>query len=214
LFTILLPVALMLISTVASLSLGSGHPVRIWADFIGSPLVSLLVAVLVSMYVFGFARGFSSAAILNFMESCLGPVASILLVVGAGGGFSKVLDASGTGAAIASMARDFKASPLLLAWIVASLIRIGVGSATVAVTMTAGIFAVMLPAFPGVNRELLVLSMGAGSIILSHLNDGGFWFVKEYLNLSVPETFKSWTVMETILSVTALALVLVLDLFL
>ena len=213
LFTILLPVALMLVSTIGNLTWPTGHRMRAWADFVGSPMVSLLIAVLVSMYTFGFARGFSAAPILKFMEACLAPVASILLVVGAGGGFSKVLDASGTGAAIASIARDLNASPLILAWLVAALIRVAVGSATVAVTMTAGIFAVMLPAFPEANRELLVLSMGAGSIILSHLNDGGFWFVKEYLDLSVAETFKSWTAMETILSVAGLAFVLLLDLF-
>jgi GntP family gluconate:H+ symporter len=212
LFTILLPVALMLISTVANLTLSPNHRLRAWADFVGSPLIALLIAVLVSIYTFGVARGFAASEILKFMESCLGPVASILLIVGAGGGFSKVLDVSGTGAAIAAFARDLNVSPLILAWLIAALIRIAVGSATVAVTMTAGIMATMLPTFPGVNRELLVLAMGAGSIILSHLNDGGFWFVKEYLGLTVEQTFKSWTVMETLLSVAAFMLILLLDL--
>jgi gluconate:H+ symporter, GntP family len=213
LFTILLPVALMLIATLADLTLSSENRARAWADFLGSPLVSLLSAVLVAIYSFGFARGFSSSEILKFMEACLGPVATILLVVGGGGGFSKVLDASGTGGAIASLARDFNVSPLILAWVIAALIRVAVGSATVAVTMTAGLMAALLPAFHEVNRELLVLAMGAGSLILSHLNDGGFWFVKEYLNLSVQQTLKSWTVLETILAVVAFGLVLLLDVF-
>jgi GntP family gluconate:H+ symporter len=213
LFTILLPVGLMLLATLADLTLPAGNRARAWADFLGSPLVSLLIAVLVSTYSFGLARGFSSGEILKFMEACLGPVATILLVVGGGGGFSKVLDASGTGTAIASLARSFDVSPLILAWVIAALIRIAVGSATVAVTMTAGLMAALLPAFQDVNRELLVLAMGAGSLILSHLNDGGFWFVKEYMNLSVQQTLKSWTVLETILAVVAFGLLLLLDLF-
>jgi GntP family gluconate:H+ symporter len=99
----------------------------------------------------------------------------------------------------------------LLGWFVAALIRMATGSATVAITMAAGIMAPVVAGVPGVHLELLILAMGAGSIILSHVNDGGFWFVKEYFNLTVPETLKTWTVMETIISVVALVLVLMLD---
>ena len=103
-------------------------------------------------------------------------------------------------------------SPLLFGWLVAALIRVATGSATVAITMAAGIVAPIVANTPGVKLELLVIAMGAGSVILSHVNDGGFWFVKEYFNMTVPQTLKTWTVMETIISVVALVLVLLLNL--
>ena len=211
LFTILLPVILMVLATVADLALPPKHGMRVAASFVGSPLVAMLVAVLFSFYSFGWSCGFSRQQILDFMESCVGPAASIFLVVGAGGGFSKVLDESGAGKAIASLAGDLQLSPLLLGWLIAAAIRVAVGSATVTITMTAGLMAPIAVAHPELNRELLVIAMGAGSLILSHLNDGGFWFVKEYLNLSVPQTLKTWTVLETIIAVSALGGVLVLD---
>ncbi len=208
LFTILLPVALMLLATVADVSLPKDNRARVWADFLGAPLTSMTVAVLFSFYSFGGACGFDRRQILKFTEDCVGPAASILLVVGAGGGFSKVLDYSGADDAIAGLARHANLSPLLLGWLAAALIRVAVGSATVAITMAAAMVAPVAAAVPGTNAELLVVAMGAGSLILSHLNDGGFWFVKEYLNLTVPQTLKTWTVLETIISVVALGLVL------
>ena len=132
-------------------------------------------------------------------------------MVGAGGGFNKVLVSSGVGEAIASLSRDSRISLLLLGWVVAALIRVATGSATVAISTAAGIVAPIAASTPGTNLELLVLSMGAGSVILSHVNDGGFWFVKEYFNMSVGQTLKTWTVMETIVSIVALLLVLLLD---
>lgn len=211
LLTILLPVLLMVTATVADLSLPREHSTRIAADFIGSPLVAMLIAVLFSFYSFGWRCGFSRQQILDFVESCVGPAASIFLVVGAGGGFSKVLDESGAGKAIARVAGDLQLSPLLLGWLIAVAIRIAVGSATVTITMTAGLMAPIAAAHPSLNRELLVLAIAAGSLILSHLNDGGFWFVKEYLNMTVTQTLKTWTVLVTIMSVAALIGVLLLN---
>ena len=127
-------------------------------------------------------------------------------------GFSRVLDQGGVGKAIAELARGAHLSPLLLGWLVAALIRVATGSATVAITMAAGIVAPIAAGTPGVPLELLIIAMGAGSLILSHVNDGGFWFVKEYFNLTVPQTLKTWTVMETIISLVALVLVLLLNL--
>ena len=213
LFTILLPVLLMVLATVADLSLPPKHAMRIAADFIGSPLVAMLIALLVSFYSFGANCGFRRQQILEFMESCVAPAASIFLVVGAGGGFSKVLEQSGAGKEIARLAADLQLSPLLLGWLIAAAIRVAVGSATVTITMTAGLMLPIAIAHPELNRELLVIAMGAGSLILSHLNDGGFWFVKEYLNMSVPQTLKTWTVLETIIAVSALAGVLIIDRF-
>ncbi len=211
LFTILLPVLLMLVATVADVTLTKGSRLREWADLIGSPLIAMLAATLVSFYTFGARCGFDRRQILKFTEECLGPAASIMLIVGAGGGFSKVLDYSEVDRAISSLVAGSPISPLLLGWLVAALIRVAVGSATVTITMAAAIMLPAASAAPGTNRELLVIAMGAGSLILSHLNDGGFWFVKEYFNLTVPQTLKTWTVMETIISVTALVLTLALN---
>ena len=133
-------------------------------------------------------------------------------MVGAGGGFGKVLDVSGVDDAISDLAKGMQLSPLLLGWLVAAAIRIAVGSATVAITLASAIMAPIALATP-VNKELLVIAMGAGSVILSHLNDGGFWFVKEYFNLTVEQTLKTWTVLETIVSVVGLALVLLASRF-
>jgi GntP family gluconate:H+ symporter len=135
-----------------------------------------------------------------------------MLVVGGGGGFSKVLEKAGVAEAIAQFATGLNLSPLLLGWLIAVLIRVAVGSATVTITMTAAMLAPVVVANPAVNRELLVISMGAGSMIASHLNDGGFWFVKEYLNMTVPQTLKTWTLLVTIISVVALGFTLLLDL--
>jgi GntP family gluconate:H+ symporter len=133
----------------------------------------------------------------------LGPTANIILIVGAGGGFNRILVASGVGQVISAAAASAALSPLVLGWFIAALIRVATGSATVGITTAAGIMA-PIAAGQAVNLELLVVAMGAGSLILSHLNDGGFWFVKEYLNLSVPETLRTWTVMETIIAVLGL----------
>ena len=210
--TILLPVLLMLATTVADIVLAKENILRVWLDFAGSPAVAMLVATLVSLYTFGFACGFTRAEILKFTEECVGPAAGIILVVGAGGGFSKVLDESGAGAVLAQRAEHLHVSVLLLGWLIAAAIRVAVGSATVAIALAASLVAPMLATSPGTNRELLVISLGAGSLILSHLNDGGFWFVKEYFGMTVPQTLQSWTVMETIISIVALVLVLALDL--
>ena len=155
--------------------------------------------------------GLPGERLLKFTEDCVGPAASIFLVVGAGGGFSGVLNASGVGTEIAELAAKAPVSPLILGWLIAGLLRIAVGSATVAVTMAAGLMLPLVQATYGINLELLVLAMGAGSLILSHVNDSGFWFVKEYIGMSVTETLKTWTVVETGIAVSALILILIAD---
>jgi H+/gluconate symporter-like permease len=147
------------------------------------------------------------------IEECFLPVGSIIAIIGAGGGFKQILIDSGVGTTIGDMAQHFSLSPLVLAFIIAGLIRIATGSATVALTTAAGIVSPIIQHMTGVNLELLVIATGAGSLMFSHVNDAGFWMVKEYLGLSVPETFKTWTVLETILSFVAFGLALVLDLF-
>jgi GntP family gluconate:H+ symporter len=207
----LLPVLLMLSATVADFALPQASGIRRWIDFAGSPAVAMLIATLVAIRVFGTACGFSLGTILKFAEESLGPIASALLVVGAGGGFGRVLDQAGVGSAIAAAAAGLPVPTLVAAWILAGLLRVAVGSATVAVTTAASLMAPIAAADPATNRELLVVALGAGSIVASHVNDGGFWLVKEYLGLDVGQTLRSWTVIETILSIAGLCAAMLLN---
>ena len=178
----------------------------IWLD-------ALLAALLLAIYTFGYARGFNGKQVLKFLDASLAPTAAIILIIGAGGGFKQMLVASGVGNAIGQLAVQVQFSPILLAWVVAGLIRIATGSATVATITGAGIVAPMVNMVPGVNKELLVLATGAGSLILSHVNDAGFWLVKQYFNMTVVETFKTWTVMETLISVVGIIFIMILAAF-
>jgi len=178
----------------------------------GHPVSALLVATLVSFYSFGTARGFDRETILRFTNECLGPTAAVLMVVGAGGGFGAILRDSGVSQAFVDGARSAALPMLPLAWLLAAVIRVATGSATVAMATAAGIIAPIAAGMGGVRPELLVLATGAGSLILSHVNDGGFWLVKDYFHMTVPQTFATWTVCETIISVVALLLTLALAL--
>ncbi|KQQ57219.1 permease DsdX [Pseudomonas sp. Leaf127] len=211
LVTILLPVFLMLLKTFADVVLAENNIFRIWMDFIGHPITALLAALLLAFYTFGAARGFDRSQIMKMLDHSLTPVAAIVLIVGAGGGFKQMLVASGVGDVIGHMAVQAQLNPIMLAWLVAAVIRIATGSATVATITGAGIVAPVVGMVPGVNRELLVLATGAGSLILSHVNDAGFWLVKQYFNMTVSETFKTWTVMETILSVVGIIFIMLLS---
>ncbi|MFJ3045844.1 GntP family permease [Herbaspirillum chlorophenolicum] len=210
LFTILLPVVLMLIGSWADLFFAPKTFANDFLRLIGNSVIALLIATLVSFWTFGRARGFGADQILKFTNECLAPIASITLVVGAGAGFGRILMDGGVSKAIVGIATDAHLSPLLLGWFVAALIRVATGSATVAMTTACGIVAPIVASIPGTRPELMVLATGAGSLILSHVNDGGFWLVKEYFNMTVPQTFKTWTVMETIVSVVALLFTLAL----
>jgi GntP family gluconate:H+ symporter len=211
LITILLPVLLMLLAAVAQATIPDTAAGQ-WIVFAGSPLVAMLLATLLALITFGRACGFDRARLLRFAEESLPPIASVLLVVGAGGGFGRVLDTAGADTAIAQILGGLQLSPLVLGWVVAALLRLSVGSATVACVTTASIVAPIVAALPYVNKDLMVIAIGAGSLIASHVNDGGFWLVKEYFNMTVPQTVTTWTVMETIIAVAGLAGVLVLSL--
>jgi gluconate:H+ symporter, GntP family len=215
--TVLLPIALMLGSTVVTTltraeTTGVAGSLRSCVVFLGYPAVSLLIGTIVATYVFGTRRGLGGVELLAIAERALFPIASVLLIVGAGGGFGRVLDQAGIGGAITTAVSSLSLSPLIFGWLVAALLRIAVGSATVAITTAAAIVAPLVSTAPGTNRELLVVALGAGSLIASHVNDSGFWLVKEYLGLDIPTMLKTWTVLETIISVVALVVVLVLDL--
>jgi len=211
-FTVLMPVILMLCASAADVLLGTERTLRALLDFVGGPIVALLLALLFSFWSLGYRQHFTRDQILKFANDCLAPTATILLVIGAGGGFNRVLIESGVGKAIADVALGSHASPLLLAWTVAALIRVATGSATVAMTTSAGIVAPIAAATPGTTPELLVLATGAGSLVLSHVNDAGFWLIKEFFNMTVQQTLKTWTVAETIIGVAGLGFTLLLSL--
>jgi len=207
LFTILLPVILMLVGSWADLiSTPKTLPNGV-LRFVGTSDVALLIAVLFSFWSFGASRGFDRAQIQKFCGECLAPIAGITLIVGAGGGFGQVLRDSGISQQLVSTATAAHLSPLLLGWFVAALIRLATGSATVAMTTACGIVAPIAAASHGaVSAELLVLATGCGSLIFSHVNDGGFWLIKEYFGMTVGQTFKTWSLCETIISVMGLGL--------
>lgn len=211
-FTVLVPVILMVLASAADALLDDGSTTRSALHFVGQPIVALLLALLFSFWSLTRARRFTKEEVLRFCNDCLAPTATIVLIIGAGGGFNAVLVQSGVGRAIAVMSVGSHASPLLLAWTVAALIRVATGSATVAMTTAAGIVAPIALATPGTNAELLVLATGAGSLVLSHVNDAGFWLIKEFFNMTVPQTLKTWTVAETIIGVAGLGFTLLLSL--
>lgn len=211
-FIILLPVLLMVLAAVAPyMSMPKGF--EKFLAFIGSPVIALLISVFAAFYFLGIRQGMDKNMLRKFSEESLIPVGSIILIIGAGGGFKQILIDSGVGDTIGQMSENLSLSPLVLAFLIAGLIRIATGSATVALTTAAGIVSPIIEHMSGVNLELLVIATGAGSLMFSHVNDAGFWMVKEYLGLTVNETFKTWTVLETLLSFVAFAGALILNAF-
>lgn len=210
--TILLPVVLMLGSAVFDVvSPKSGSSVKKLLDVLGTPVVALGIALLVGMLVLGRGGRMTRESLADTMNSALPPIAGILLIVGAGGGFKQVLVDTGIANTIADAIRDSSLPVLLLAWFVAALIRVATGSATVATVTASGILAPVAAGLSTSHVSLMVLAIGSGSLFLSHVNDAGFWMVKEYLGLDVGQTLKSWSVMECVISVVGLAGVLALS---
>jgi len=208
-FTVLLPVGLMLLSKIADLLLPPDTVVYTIFKFLGESSVSLLVSLAVASWTFGFSRGFSKEQLQKFSTECMGPVTMILLVIGGGGAFGKVLVDSGIAREIASLAADWNIHPLLLGWILSAVIRICVGSATVAMTTTAGLTAHLIGS-GGVSGEMMILAIGSGSCALSHINDSGFWLIKEFFGLSVQETLKTWSVAITVVAFTGVPILFLL----
>jgi gluconate:H+ symporter, GntP family len=212
--TLLFPLVLMLGKAGADIWLDKASPARPLLDFAGDPVFALLMAVLLAMLTFGTAVGFSPATLGKKIGASLMPVVGVMLIVGAGGGFKQSLVDGGTGAAIAKIALAAGLSTLLLGWIVAVLIRLATGSATVATVTAAGIVAPLAAGLAPTQLSLVVLSIGAGSLFFSHVNDAGFWLVKEYFGMTVGQTIKTWSIMETVISVVGLALTFGLSLVL
>jgi gluconate transporter len=204
LFTTLIPVLLMLAGAVASLTARPGGVLASAAKFLSDPNVALLAAALVGLYTLGLQRGRDMEALMKSVGAAAASVSMVILIIAAGGAFKQVLLDGGTGDAIKLLAAQARFSPILLAWATAALLRLALGSATVAAITAAGM---VLPLVPncGVAPELLVLATTSGSLMFSHFNDIGFWMFKEYYNVSVKQTFQIWTVMESIVAVVGLA---------
>ncbi|KJS54873.1 gluconate transporter [Streptomyces rubellomurinus subsp. indigoferus] len=211
--TILLPVVLMLGKALADVVIDDPKATgqRVF-DFIGSPLIALLAATLLAMLTLGRAAGFDKGRISDTVGKALGPIAGIVFIVGAGGGFKQTLIDVGVGDMVSHWSAEWHISALLLGWLIAVLIRLATGSATVATITAAGIVSPLAATMSSTHSALLVLAIGAGSLFFSHVNDAGFWLVKEYFGMSVGQTLKSWSVMETVISVVAIALILPLSL--
>ncbi|MFB4302170.1 GntP family permease [Actinomadura sp. NTSP31] len=209
--TVLLPVVLMLLKAFADIVLDEGTEAYTVLDNLGTPLIALLIAVVVAMFTLGGAAGMDRSTITATLERSLPPIAGVLLIVAAGGGFKQTLVDTGIGKTIADWVDGSGVSVLLLGWLVAVLIRLATGSATVATVTASGILAPLVTGLGTGDTSLLVLAVGSGSLFFSHVNDAGFWLVKEYFGLSVGQTIKSWSAMETVISVCGLLFVLALN---
>jgi Gnt-I system high-affinity gluconate transporter/Gnt-II system L-idonate transporter len=212
LFTALVPVILMAAASLINVFLPEGSSAKPVFSFIGDPVIALLVSVLVAIFTLGIKRGKTMPEVMQVITNAITGIAMILLIIGGGGALKQVLVDSGVGKYIAAVGSSYQFSPLVLAWSISALLRVCLGSATVAGLTAAGI---VLPVISstGANPELMVIATGAGSLMLSHVNDPGFWMFKEYFGLNLQQTFSSWTLMETIVSVMGLLGVLFLDIF-
>ncbi|WP_203289913.1 GntP family permease [Metabacillus sp. cB07] len=215
-FTALLPVILMSIATIITLvqnTVGLDDNSFLAAiRFIGEAGTAMLISLLFAIYSMGIARNIPMKQVMDSCTTAITHIGMMLLIIGGGGAFKQVLIDGGVGTYVADLFEGTSMSPILLAWIIAAILRISLGSATVAALTTAGLVIPMLGT-TDVNLALVVLATGAGSLIASHVNDAGFWMFKEYFGLSMKETFATWTLLETIISVAGLLFILLLSLF-
>lgn len=216
--TSLFPVILMAITTIYKMTVNGGATPTKGATMldqiialIGDPAMAMLISLLVAMFTMGWARKRPTSAIMQSLEDAIKSIAMLLLVIGGGGAFKQVLISGGVGDEVAKIFVNSNMSPLLLGWLVAVVLRVALGSATVAALTAAGIVAPLM-AQAGVDPALMVLAIGAGSLAASHVNDAGFWMFKEYFDLSVKQTLSIWTVLESIISVVGIIIVLLLSL--
>ncbi len=212
LITIVLPVLLMLLKAISDLATPSGSLARQVFDTVGAPTVALLLAVLLAYFTLGKGAGMRREQTNESLGSGLPGIAGILLIVAAGGGFKQLLVDAGVANVIADWATGANISVLLLGWLVAVGIRLATGSATVATTTAAGIVGALAGTLSTAHLALLVLAIGCGSLFFSHVNDAGFWLVKQYFGLTVGQTIKTWSIMETVISVVGFVFVILLSL--
>ncbi len=210
--TALLPVVLLMVSTLIPYLVTLPPLASQIVAFFAEPAIVMLIALIVSTYKIGLRQGKTIKQVMSIYSESIKDIAGILLIIGSAGALKQVLIDSGVSDQIALALNGINIHPLVLAWMMAAVIRICVGSATVAGLTTAGIMAPIVMQ-SGVNPNLMVLAIGAGSLACSHVNDSGFWLFKEYFNLSIKDTVRTWTLMETIIAVVGLAGVMILHLF-
>ena len=213
LVTALMPVILLTCTALFLLWIPSTTLLGKILGFLGDPNIAMLVSVLVAIYFLGMKRGNKIPAIMKQLEDAFKSIAVLLLIIGGSGAFMQIMSEGGVNVYIGQILQEMQLSPLVLGWLIAAIIRVCIGSATVAGLTTVGIMLPILGVHDHIHPELMVLSIGAGSLMFSHVNDGGFWIFKEYFNLTIKETFMTWTVMETIVSITGLIFVLILNNF-
>ena len=208
----MLPVILIIFSSIFTILYDGDTLTKDIIVFIGNPVIAMLISVLVAIYTLGLSRGKKMVELMNSVSTSVSSITMVLLIISGAGALKQILIDSGVSDYIGSLLDGSQISPLILAWLIATVIRVCVGSATVAGLTAAGI---VLPLISNsdVSPELMVLAIGSGSLMLSHVNDAGFWMFKEYFNLTVKETLSTWTVMETIVGITGLVGVLILNLF-
>ncbi|MGB5172020.1 MAG: gluconate:H+ symporter [Eudoraea sp.] len=206
----LLPIFLIALATICELFLDHSFILYPLIAFLGSPAIAMLIAVLVAILALGIGRNKKMVEVMDSIASSISGITMVLLIIAGAGALKQVLVDSGVSEYIAGLLNGSVISPLILAWFIATVLRVCVGSATVAGLTAAGIVLPLVSA-TGVSPELMVLAIGSGSLMLSHVNDGGFWLFKEYFNLSVKDTLKTWTVMETTIGVIGIVGVLILD---
>ncbi|MFC5823626.1 gluconate:H+ symporter [Nonomuraea insulae] len=211
LISVLLPAAVMLTGTLGTAATAEGTWQYTLFEACDDPVLSLFAAVIFAFFALGVRTGFERGQLQKMAAKGLGPVGGILLILGAGGGLKEMLSATGVDDLISRYAVDWSISPLLLAWSIAALLRICLGSATVATTAAAGIVAPLVGAYTGLSPELLVLATASGAVMLSHVNDSGFWLFKEYFQLTVAQTFRTWTLMLSLQSLLSLGGILLLS---
>ncbi|MCY8046004.1 GntP family permease [Bacillus haynesii] len=215
-FTAMLPVIIMSISTVITLiqeTVGlADNSLLAAVRLIGNASTSMVISLLVAIYTMGIARKIPIKQVMDSCSTAITQIGMMLLIIGGGGAFKQVLINGGVGDYVAELFKGTAMSPILLAWVIAAILRISLGSATVAALSTTGLVLPMLGQ-SDVNLALVVLATGAGSVIASHVNDAGFWMFKEYFGLSMKETFATWTLLETIIAVAGLGFTLLLSLF-
>lgn len=216
--TSLFPVILMAITTIYDLTVNGGktpkNPTTLDSivSFIGTPAITMTLALIFAMYTMGWARRIKTPEIMHNFEETIKSIAMLLLVIGGGGAFKQVLIDGHVGDAVMNLFSNVNVSPLILGWLIAMVLRIALGSTTVASLTAAGLVLPLMTS-SGVNPSLMVLAIGAGSLAFSHVNDGGFWMFKEYFDLTVKETLLTWTILETLISVVGIACVMIFSIF-
>ncbi|AZV49455.1 gluconate permease [Bacillus halotolerans] len=214
-FTAMLPIIIMSIATIIDLlqeTIGfADNGLLAFIRLIGNASTAMIISLLVAVYTMGIARNIPIKTVMDSCSTAISQIGMMLLIIGGGGAFKQVLINGGVGDYVADLFKETALSPILLAWLIAAILRISLGSATVAALSTTGLVIPLLGQSDA-NLALVVLATGAGSVIASHVNDAGFWMFKEYFGLSMKETFATWTLLETIISVAGLGFILLLSL--